>query len=470
MSLEKKVDVDQLERTMKARPASARPAIYAWLQHILLERFGHPIRLKSVAPAIVRLSAIGSTTYIDICSDPATFSHAGAHLPCASWNGAAEGWQPALGGPLPAPGATALRTPLIEPLPTGFCIHYDVLGLTYWMLSRQEEVGYADLDDHGRFPASASHAFKHGYLDRPVVDEWLHILGQVVQRAWPQLQLRQHQFELKVSHDVDRPSRYGFGSAGNLIRKVAGDFLKRGDFKSPFVAPRVRLNTQTCLHPEDPANTFDWIMDVSERQGLVSAFYFICGRTDPDKDADYEPEHPAIRELMGRIHKRGHEIGLHPSFGTFNTPDLIAVEATRLKRICSEEGIEQQGWGGRMHYLRWETPTTMYGWENAGMTYDSTLGYADLPGFRCGTCFEYPAFDPIAGKQLNLRIRPLIAMECTVMNQRYIGLGTGAESFAKFMQLKDACRAVGGSFTLLWHNSEFTAPESRRLYQDVLAA
>jgi len=455
---------------MKAQPTWQRPAILAWLQQILLERFGQPVRLHFAEPGIVRLATEGSATYIDICTDPATFSRAGSGLPCTRWNGAAEGWDMALGRPLPAPGAARLQTPLIEDAQTGYRIYYDVLGLTYWMLSRQEEVGYADLDDHSRFPASASHAFKHAYLDRPLVDEWLHVLRQVAQRAWPQLSFKQHCFELKVSHDVDRPSRYGFGGAGNILRKVAGDFLKRHDFKSPFVAPRVRLNTQTCLHPDDPGNTFDWIMDVSERQGLVSAFYFICGRTDPDKDADYEPEHPAIRDLMGRIHKRGHEIGLHPSFGTFNAPDLIAVEATRLKRICAEEGIEQDAWGGRMHYLRWETPTTMYGWENAGMTYDSTLGYADFPGFRCGTCFEYPALDPIAGKQLNLRIRPLIAMECTVMNQRYVGLGTGPESLARFLQLKDACRAVGGTFTLLWHNSEFATPESRRLYQDVLAA
>jgi hypothetical protein len=50
---------------------------------------------------------------------------------------------------------------------------------------RVEEIGRTDLDNHERFPATSSHAFKHGYLDRPVVDEWLHLLGQVIQRQWP---------------------------------------------------------------------------------------------------------------------------------------------------------------------------------------------------------------------------------------------------------------------------------------------
>lgn len=61
---------------------------------------------------------------------------------------------------------------------------------------------------------------------------------------------------------------------------------------------------------------------------------------------------------------------------------------------------------------------------DAGMSYDSTLGYADRPGFRCGTCFEYTAFDVVSDQPLSLRIRPLIAMDCTVIAERYLGLGS----------------------------------------------
>ena len=84
---------------------------------------------------------------------------------------------------------------------------------------------------------------------------------------------------------------------------------------------------------------------------------------------------------MRRIHERGHEIGLHPSYNTFVHPERIAREGQRLQRICMEEGIEQSEWGGRMHFLRWQWPTTAYGWEQAGFQYDSTLSYADRPGF-----------------------------------------------------------------------------------------
>lgn len=445
-------------------------AALTWLQAILFERFGHAFFLQDTGAQSVRLAYPGNSAAIELALNADTFSRTDSDLPCTIWNASIEGWDTAIAPKLPAPGSTSLPSPLIKQTATGFSIHYDILGLAYWMLSRQEEVGRTDLDEHGRFPATASHAYKHGYLERPIVDEWLHILGQVIQRTWPGIELKQHTFNMKVSHDVDGPSRYGFRSARGLVRAMAGDVLKRLDFKSAVLAPWVRMNSKAALHPADPANTFDWIMDVSEQHGLKSAFYFICGRTDASKDADYEPEHPAIRHLMRSIHARGHEIGLHPSYGSYQTTEIIVAEAARLKRIAQEEGISQSEWGGRMHYLRWEQPTTLQAWEQAGMSYDSTLGYADRPGFRCGTCFEYPAFDPVRCESLRLRIRPLIVMECTVISSSYMGLGCGKIALSKFAELKFTCKKVNGVFNLLWHNSQLLDDENKYLYSYLIAS
>ncbi|MBE0440392.1 MAG: hypothetical protein IBX57_11690, partial [Gammaproteobacteria bacterium] len=154
----------------------------------------------------------------------------------------------------------------------------------------------------------------------------------------------------------------------------------------------------------------------------------------------------------------------------FQQPELIKQEADRLKRICAEEGIKQSQWGGRMHYLRWEQPITLRAWEDAGMSYDSTLGYADRPGFRCGTCHEYPAFDPAAQEQLSLRIRPLVVMECTVIDDRYMGLGVGDLAEDKFRILKSRCEKVKGTYTLLWHNSFFGINYIRSMYLNIVGS
>lgn len=394
------------------------------------------------------------------------FTRTDSSLPCTHWY-PDGGWQSALGSPIPAPGVVNFPDQLVTPTMQGLHIGYDILSLAYWMLNRVEEIGRADLDNHGRFPATASHAYRHGYLERPIVDEWFHVLGQAMQQVWPGITLRQHQFSMKVSHDVDFPSLYAFRPWGTVLRMMLGHWLKRRDLHAFMQAPYVKQASRSQIDPADPFNTFDWIMDQSERSGLVSSFYFICGHTDPH-DADYQPEDPRIRRLMRHIHGRGHKIGLHPSYGTYKRPELLRQEANRLRRIAQEEGIEQDEWGGRMHYLRWEQPTTLQAWSDAGMNYDSTLGYADRPGFRCGTCFEYPAFNPATQQALPLRVRPLVMMECSVIEDVYLGLGTGQAALDKAQGLQNTCKSMSGCFTLLWHNSDLWKHENRSMFVRIL--
>lgn len=426
-----------------------------WLSLLLEERFGHAFMLEQGSSGL-KLSLVNvAQDYILFPKLEKAFHLSRTDFSCSEWDAAKAGWISVLEQPLPAPGVSWLPEPLIEHQQDHAVIHYDILGLTYWMLNRIEEIGCTDLDIHERFPAVNSHACKHGYLERPIVDEWLHILGQVMQRQWPKMLLKKHQFSMKVSHDVDSPSIYTFKPWKTVLRMMAGHLLKRRDLKAFFAAPYIKLTSGKRLSKHDPHNTFEWLMDVSEQHGLQSAFYFICGRTYPDYDADYDLEQPIIRQLMRRIHERGHEVGLHPSYLTYQKTELIKQEADRLKRIANEEGIEQTQWGGRMHYLRWEHPITLQAWNDAGMSYDTTLSYADRPGFRCGTCFEYQAFNPVTQKILDIRIRPLIAMECTVIDSVYLGLGITDNAQNKFLELKDKCRKLGGCFTLLWHNSYF---------------
>ena len=440
----------------------------SWLASILEERFGLVFTLQPYQAGLKLSLTDCEQGFILFPSLNSAFHESHSDLPHSEWDAAKAGWLSVLEQPLPTPGVRELPQPLIEQATDHHVIHYDVLGLTYWMLNRVEEIDRTDLDNHGRFPAIHSHAYKHGYLERPVVDEWLHVLGQVIQKQWPQVGLKQHEFSMKVSHDVDSPSLYQFKPWQTIIRMMAGHLLKRRDIKAFLQAPYIKLSAGKRLHPQDPHNTFDWLMDVSEKNGLTSAFYFICGTTS-NMDADYQPEDPAIRELIQRIHQRGHEIGLHPSYGTYQTPQLIKQEANRLRAIMQKEGIKQNEFGGRMHYLRWEHPTTLQAWSDADMTYDSTLSYADLPGFRCGTCFEYPAFNTITQQSLQIRIRPLIAMECTVIDDVYLGLGVTQAAENKFLELKEKCRKLSGCFTLLWHNSYFHGnSELKQMYKRII--
>lgn len=439
-----------------------------WLVLILEERFGHFFELaQSQSGLKLSLSSI-SQSYILFPNLEEAFHLSRSDFPHSHWDANNFGWISPMNESLPAPCVNKLPNPLIEIEDTHSIIKYDILGLTYWVLNRIEEIDRTDLDSHGRFPAIASHAYINNYLERPVIDEWMCILAQVIRHTWPTIDLKVNEFSIKVSHDVDVPSRYGFGSAKDVLRSMTGDLIKRRDFKNALLGPLIRINSKKKLHHADPFNTFNWIMEQSENNNLTSAFYFICGRTDNEKDANYELDHLAIRKLMRDISERGHEIGLHPSYNSFQKAEVIEDEANYLRQIMQEEGIEQNILGGRMHYLRWEHPKTLQAWNDAGMTYDSTLTYAARPGFRCGTCFEYRAFNPATQQILDIRIRPLIAMECSIVSKEYLGLGKSNEALEKLVSLRDKCKSVNGCFTLLWHNDGFYYAEDRYMYLNTI--
>lgn len=336
-------------------------------------------------------------------------------------------------------------------------------------LTRKEEYGNTGLDNHDRFPALASFAFKYDLLERPVVDECIEILRRLVSRQWPQLPLTQHMPKTLVTCDVDNPYEFYTLRQQAFIKKLGGDLLKRKSIKDFTQTFNNYVRTARGDYSADPCNTFDWMMDVNEKAGNKMVFYFLVDQSVPAMDAHYKIDEPRIRQLMRRIYDRGHEIGLHASYGTYKNSEQIKKEADKLRQVMDEEGIKQDETGSRQHYLRWSTPETARHLETAGIAYDTTLGYADHAGFRCGTSHEFPMFDIENQQTLNLRERPLIMMEASVLHSKYMNMGYSDATFEYMKNLKEICYRYGGNFTMLWHNSHFLNTADKAFYQELVS-
>jgi len=340
----------------------------------------------------------------------------------------------------------------------------DVLGSAFFMLTRLEEHVVATRDRYGRFPADAAVAHRAGLLGIPIVDVYVDLLWEALTRRWPRLRRPQRTYRVALTHDVDDPiARFGRGPR-DLVRQLGGDVVLRRDLALP--ARRIASWAAGSRDGRrlDPHNTFDFLMDVSERHGLASAFYFMVADGTPDaEDPPYPIDHPWIAELMTRIHRRGHELGYHP---TDIDPERTVRGFERLRAAAERAGVGQAVWGGRQHYLRWESPTTWRTWERAGLDYDRTLSYPDHIGFRTGTCHAYTVFDLLERRPLRLRERPFQVMDRTVFE--YMGLEPAA-AHAAVAEIAAQCRRHEGELCLLWHNNVVMSAAQKRGYERMVA-
>ena len=355
----------------------------------------------------------------------------------------------------------------LEQTPGRWILGLDVFGSVFFLLTRYEELVIPARDGHGRFAAGSSLLAREGLLDRALVNEYLDLFWVTIQMLWPRLRRRERAFRPFLTHDVDRPLCVVDESLARVAGSAVADLIRRHDANLALRRLGAFWSGSGSQLEKDPCNTFDWMMDQSEAAGLTSAFYFFGGQTNPRFDARYTLGDARIRSLLTRIGARGHEIGLHPSYGTLGDAPALAREYQSLRQTAEQLGIVQRTWGGRQHYLRWEVPGTWQAWEDAGLAYDSTLGFADHAGFRTGTCYEYPVFNLHTRQRLTLRERPLIVMDVSLLNRDYMGLDH-EQAWHQATRLLETCRRHQGDFVLLWHNNNLASARDRALYLRLL--
>lgn len=317
-------------------------------------------------------------------------------------------------------------------------LHADIIASSFFMLSRWEEYVNKIRDKHNRFPAEDSLAYKHNFLDRPIVNEYVELIWKILQHIGYTGKRKGREFEVTLTHDVDVPRLWW--NTKDFIKSIFSELIKRRNINETISLLKFRLKNK------DPFDTFDSLMNISEKFNLKSHFFFMSGGTS-DKDNFYKINHPFILNLLKEIDNRGHYIGFHPSFNAYNDSTQYKKELDLLKKY-SPQNIST----GREHYLRFDLPETWQLWEDNNMIWDSTMAYHNKAGFRCGVCYEFPVFNILTRKSLNLIEKPLIVMEGNFITYQDIS----PEQMEKEIEdLIGKIKKFNGEFVFLWHNSAF---------------
>lgn len=336
-------------------------------------------------------------------------------------------------------------------------IYADFIASTFFMLTRYEELLNPVRDIHGRFPGKASFLYKNGFLDRPIVDEYGRWLRSLIAKKFVATVPKEKNriSKLWLTHDVDTP----FETRGLMgrFRDVASNLLKRHRFS-------FRPITEYVTGRSSPY-TFPWLLDFD--QGVINhvetckknveAVYFILARKDGDARDNWYLDDSRWRQLLKEFRRYGITLGLHVSYAAGGDMKSVVQELEALKPYLQIPSVPLSPTRSpctysRHHFLRMTDPSDFAYLEGAGVTDDFSVGYADVAGFRVGTCRPYRWIDPQTGRVGKLLVHPMTIMECTLDGSNYMGLPENeARTYA--FRLIDRVAEFGGECVLLWHNT-----------------
>ncbi len=338
-------------------------------------------------------------------------------------------------------------------------IHFDPVAAAFFMLSRYEEYRSTAKDKYGRFPASKSVASIQGFLDQPIVDEYALILRSWMKYLSPGWEPELHTGKIMLSHDID------FIRTLPNMRKAARLIWKKRKSSSLLTSVQDVIRHWNNERKDPGASNYfkavKMICDLSNKTGLESTFFFKAS-TPTFYDSGYNIRHPALKPLFQTIKNNGFSIGLHPSFHSFLNRKIMKRE-----KIALESAIGQEVTECRQHYLRFKVPDTWKAQTRAGFLIDNSMAYAEIVGFRCGTCHPYHPFDIQTQSVLEITERPLIVMDSSLNDYMNLSLDQARNHIVGLAQ---RCVNVEGEFTLLWHNTSFFGQWSSwgNVYKSVL--
>jgi len=336
----------------------------------------------------------------------------------------------------------------------------DIFASSFFMLSRWEEYVLLERDLHERFIGTNSYAYTNNFLNRPIVDEYVEALWDMLQYLGYKGKRKETKYNLILTHDVDQLSR--FNSFFDSL-KYGISYFKKKDIVLSILQPIIYILSRVGVL-KDPFDTYDKLMKISESVNAKSIFFFLVGgKRKYDCNSPYD-----IVRYVSRAKKildRKHYIGLHPSYYANKDAKVFIAEYNFLQRCCGEYAVEKS----RNHYLRLIVPESYGTFRDTRIIEDYTLGYFDKIGFRCGTCHSYRLYDFLKKEVLKINEFPLIVMDGTLLKyNRY----SKEEAYSKVIKLIDKIKYYKGNFVFLWHNSSFNTPEWKKygnLYEKIVS-
>ncbi len=337
-------------------------------------------------------------------------------------------------------------------------IYADLIASSYFLMTRYEEIQKRSVRDaFGRFPGKESLPYKAGFINRPIIEEYGKLLRERLRRVnVPILEPNPGLDKIWLTHDIDAP--FFCRTFRNLLREIV---KRQNIFKA--------IKYYTGPLENDPYYTFPWMLQENEKVKAIcgerceTVFFLKAGGKTPYDKPHYKHWQKDVKLMLALMNQHHCLFGLHTSFEASEQPSLISQEKNTLDHVWNLESITMN----RHHFLSLREPEDFDKLMKAGITEDFTMGYADVAGFRLGTCRPVRWINPITRQLTSLTLHPLTVMDCTLSDAKYMNLRY-EEALTYTLLLIKKIREYGGEVVTLWHNTSFAfnnpCPYHRHLY------
>ncbi len=333
-----------------------------------------------------------------------------------------------------------------------FCdLGFDIFSAVFYMVSRYEEYLPFTGDEYGRFKAIDSIAFKNNFLQKPIVNSWIHILKTNIQKKFPSLEIKPSTFKAILTYDIDIAYKFKGRDFYRTLGSTAKD-LVNFKWKNIFHRAQTLLNFK-----KDPWDVYEALSQLITKNKIPSIFFFLLAdKTTNDRNLSHDSL--SMNRLINEV-KSFSKIGIHPSFTTSSFPEKIKVEKERLEKI-SGQTISKS----RQHYLKFSLPETYNTILASGITEDYSMAFPEMPGFRAGTCNPFYFYDLKNEKATNLKIYPATCMEATF---KYYSKISPEKSLMEILNLLKEVKKVEGTFISIWHNDNLGESKENKKWNSV---
>lgn len=324
----------------------------------------------------------------------------------------------------------------------------DWLGEIFEWVSAAFERGVEERDPEGRIPYRASLFEKQGISPfKPhagLLMAWLEnaLRGNSKTEALPRAKspLPGVDHAVVCSHDID----FYYTGKRDAFRRIGKNLaISVIDYRSPsFLFSNLGMAADLARG----GRTGDYIskmVEAIEAAGFRSTLFAVAGGNHR-RDPNYRLEE--IQRHLRHAAARGFGVGVHASYESASRPGTVKEETAALGKALREPPQ-----GSRQHWLRFGSHQSLYKQvEEAGLTYDSSLGFSETCGFRNGANFAFPPYDFENERPCPFLEIPLVIMDGSLFAAAR-RLRREPQSVADEI-LKESRSLGWGGIAVLWHN------------------